>query len=91
MSDEPEHTPESAMGDTRERLTGPRYYDATKNPGTEERPAAIPGAPLRDLEAEEFEALPVWLQHSIDTSPMYRRTRLSRAPATSAPKPEKET
>lgn len=59
------------MSDEQKRLTGPRYYDASQNPES----AALPGVPLRDLEAEEFEALPLWLQHSVDQSPFYRRTK----------------
>lgn len=61
--------------DRREPLTGPRYYVAEANPGGTDSPAHFPGVPLRDLEAAEFEALPLWLQYSVDESPMYRRTK----------------
>ncbi len=64
------------MSDDRNPLAGPRYYDASKNPGTKDLPAALPGGvPLRDLTAEEFEALPPLLQYSVDASPMYRKTK----------------
>ena len=55
-----------------------RYYDASKNP--EER--AFDGVPLRDLTEEEFEALPPWLQASVDAAPFYRKTK--PRPATEA-------
>lgn len=48
-----------------------RYYDASKNPDG----AVLDGVPLRDLTEEEFEALPPWLQASVDASPMYRKTK----------------
>lgn len=41
-----------------------RYYDASKNPGE-----ASYGAPLRDLKAYEWEALPQWIKDSIDDAP----------------------
>ena len=63
MSDQPAERP---------ALTGPRFYDASKNPDG----AMFPGVPLRDLTAEEFEALPLWLQYSVDAAPMYRKTAL---------------
>lgn len=47
-----------------------RYYEASKNPDG----AFLPGVPLRDLTLAEFDALPVWLQLSVDASPFYRRT-----------------
>lgn len=59
------------IGENRKPLTGPRYYDAKVNPGG----AALPGVGLRDLTAEEFEALPVWLQYSVDAQPFYRKTK----------------
>lgn len=48
-----------------------RYYIAEKNPDG----AFLPGVPLRDLTAEEYDALPVWLQLSIDASDFYRATK----------------
>jgi hypothetical protein len=47
-----------------------RYYDETKNPEKGE----LPGVPLRDLTADEFAALPQWLQDSVDALPCYRKT-----------------
>ena len=70
--------PFDVIGENRRPLTGARYYDETKNP---ER-GMLPGVPLRDLSAEEFEALPVWLQYSVDAQPFYRKTR---PPTESAP------
>ena len=70
----------NVIGETRKALTGPRYYDARANP----EGAELPGVPLRDLTAEEFEALPRWLQYSIDAQPFYRKT----APAKKAAKEE---
>lgn len=65
------------MSDERKPLTGPRYYDASQNP----EGGMLPGVPLRDLEAEEFEALPLWLQYSVDAAPMYRKTKPRADPA----------
>lgn len=48
-----------------------RYYEEGKNPDG----GMLPGVPLRDLTKAEFDALPVWLQLSIDASPFYRKTR----------------
>lgn len=79
---EVEYTPEQTAGDTRERLTGPRYYDASRNP----EGALFHGVPLRDLDAEEFEALPLWLQYSVDESSFYRRSK----PRLAAPPPKEE-
>ena len=59
-----------------------RYYDETKNP----EGAALPGVPLRDITQDEYDALPAWLQASVDDSPMYRKTapaKAKAAPATS--------
>lgn len=50
-----------------------RFYDESKNPDG----GAIPGVPLGDMTEEEFDALPEWLQRSVDASPMYRKTRPS--------------
>lgn len=62
-----------------------RYYDETKN----EDGGALPGVPLRDLTEDEFDALPPWLQESVDALPMYRKTA-ARESSKSAPKAEKE-
>lgn len=59
-----------------------RHYDESKNPGG----AAFPGVPLADLTQEQYDALPEWIQRSIDASPMYRKT----APPKPATKAEKE-
>lgn len=47
-----------------------RYYDASKNPDA----ASLPGVPLRDLTQAEFDALPAWLQLSVDASMFYRKS-----------------
>ena len=47
-----------------------RHYDASKNPDG----ASLPGVPLRDLTQAEFDALPAWLQLSVDASMFYRKT-----------------
>lgn len=55
-----------------------RYYDEEKAGGQ-----FFPGVPARDLEDEEYDALPKWLQKSIDDSPMYRKSKVgTEAPAT---------
>lgn len=54
-----------------------RYYDEDKNPYN----AAFPGVPLRDIEDEEWELLPVWVQNSVDASPFYRKTKPQAAAA----------
>jgi hypothetical protein len=59
-----------------------RHYDASKNPDK----AALPGVPLTDISQDEFDALPKWLQDSVDASPFYRKT----APPKAAPKAEKD-
>lgn len=33
--------------------------------------AYLPGVPLRDLTRAEYDALPVWLQRSVDRAPFY--------------------
>jgi hypothetical protein len=48
-----------------------RYYDESKNPDG----GALPGVPLRDLDDVEFDALPAWLQASVDAASFYRKTR----------------
>jgi hypothetical protein len=52
-------------------MAAARYYDESKSEG-----GSLPGVPLRDLSQEEFDALPGWLQQSVDASPMYRKTPL---------------
>jgi hypothetical protein len=52
-----------------------RYYDESKNPDG----GALPGGvPLADLSDEEYNALPKWLQASVDEHPMYRKTPLPK-------------
>jgi hypothetical protein len=46
---------------------GPRYYGPAANPDG----AALPGIPLADLRAKEFQALPEWQQRSIDASGLW--------------------
>lgn len=48
-----------------------RYYDASKN----EAGAYFAGVPLRDLTQSEYDALPAYLQASIDACPFYRKTK----------------
>lgn len=57
-----------------------RHYDESKNPDG----ASLPGVPLRDLTAAEFDALPAWLKESVDALPYYRKT----APAKKSAKEE---
>jgi hypothetical protein len=52
-------------------MTIARYYVADANLDG----AHFPGVPLADLTEEEFDALPKWLQASIDASPLYRKTK----------------
>lgn len=47
-----------------------RYYDASKN----QDGAFFPGVPLRDIEADEWDALDKRMQESIDACPFYRKT-----------------
>jgi hypothetical protein len=63
-----------------------RYYSAEHNP--EER--FFPGVPLRDLTEDEFNALPEWLQRSIDDDPlkMFTKTKRRETPA-EAPAPKR--
>lgn len=60
-----------------------RYYDERKNPDG----AFLPGVPLADLTEEQFDALPKWLQLSVDASPFYRKTK-PRAESTDAAREE---
>jgi hypothetical protein len=73
-------------------MTIARYYNADANPDG----AHFPGVPLADLTEEEFDALPKWLQASVDASPLYRKTKPSasrkaepKSEAAEAPAPEK--
>lgn len=52
-----------------------RYYDASKN----EAGGYLPGVPLRDLTQDEYDALPAWIQASIDASGFYRKTKVPAA------------
>lgn len=47
-----------------------RYFDAAHDDG-----GVFPGVPKRDLEQDEFDALPAWLQASVDASPMYKKSK----------------
>lgn len=47
-----------------------RFYRADKN----KEEASFPGVPLRDLDEDEFAALPDWLKASVDASEMYQKT-----------------
>jgi hypothetical protein len=48
-----------------------RYYDAEKN----KEGRYFPGVPQGDIDDATWEALPKWLQETVDASPMYRKTR----------------
>ena len=65
-----------------------RYYVASEN----EMGGSFPGVPLRDLSQAEYDALPEWIQRSIDASSMYRKTKppTETAPLKAAPKAEKD-
>lgn len=52
-----------------------RYYVESANPDG----AALPGVPLGDIDVSTFDALPVWLQLSIDASPFFRKTPIKEA------------
>lgn len=41
----------------------------------------IPGVPLRDIEQEEYDALPKHLQQTVDASGLYRKTEPDKKPA----------
>jgi len=62
-----------------------RYYVESANPDG----ASLPGVPLGDITQEQFDALPVWLQLSIDASPFFRKTP-AREPSKPTTKAEKE-
>lgn len=51
------------------------YFDSSKDEGGE-----FPGVPKRDLTQDEFDALPKWLQASVEASPMYRKTNPNPVP-----------
>lgn len=55
-----------------------RYYDASKNPGTQASPASLPGVPLADIDQATWESLPEHVQADVDASPMYRKTKPPR-------------
>lgn len=59
-----------------------RYFDEAHDDGS-----AFGGVPKRDLTEDEFDALPAWLQASVDASPMYRKTKPA---ATKAPDKTKD-
>ncbi len=59
-----------------------RYYVESANPDG----ASLPGVPLADLTDEAFDALPKWLQLSIDASTFYRKTKPSAPAKADAPK-----
>lgn len=61
------------------------YFDTSKDTGGE-----FPGVPKADLTSEEFDALPKWLQASVEASPMYRKTNPNPTPRKPADE-EKET
>ena len=67
-------------------MTTVRYYDADKNPDG----AALPGVPLRDLTDAEFDALPTYLQRSVDTAPFYRKTKPEAASRRAVPRRDEE-
>jgi len=62
-----------------------RYYDPSKNPDQ----AFFPGVPLRDIEADEWDALDKRMQESVDACPFYRKTPVREtAPPKTAPAKE---
>lgn len=62
-----------------------RFYRADNNP----EGATFPGVPLRDIDKEEWELFPAWLQESVDASDIYQKTNPHPTPR--APKEEGET
>lgn len=69
-----------------------RYYDSSKNPGTEASPASIPGVPLTDLDQATWNALPEHVQRDINASPMYRKTKLpTRVRSVETPEPASDS
>jgi hypothetical protein len=63
-----------------------RFYVSENN----ESGASFDGVPLRDIEQEEWDRYPAWLQASVDASPMYRKTKPDSAPRRAASKPDDE-
>lgn len=61
-----------------------RFYRADNNP----EGASFPGVPLRDIEKDEWERYPEWLQASVDASTFYQKTNphpVSRSQAKTEP------
>lgn len=48
---------------------------------------SFPGVPLRDLTVAEFEALPIWLQGSVDAAAFYSRVKGYTLPTPPEPEP----
>lgn len=64
-----------------------RFYDEAKNPDG----GFFPGVPLRDIEADEWDALSERMQKSVDVCPFYRKTRpRADMPALTTEKPPEE-
>ena len=63
------------------------YYDADANPNG----LSYPGVPLTDLTKEQYEAMPKWIQKSVDASDFYRKTRPRKAAASDNEAPAEET
>lgn len=63
-----------------------RFYRADNN----SEGAAFPGVPLRDIEKEEWEGYPAWLQESVDASDLYQKTNPHPTPRKAIEK-DKET
>lgn len=61
---QPEQEPEAPKA-------GPRYYNPERNPSG----AYLPGVPLGDMTDQEFAALPLWVQRSVDASGFYFRSK----------------
>jgi hypothetical protein len=53
-----------------------RYLDTDKDDG-----GVIPGVPKRDLEQDEYDALPAHLRADVDASYLYRKTKPAAAHA----------
>lgn len=53
-----------------------RYYRPDKNV----EQAEFPGVPLRDIEQDEWNVIPAWLQASIDASDIYQKTKPDTTP-----------
>ncbi len=61
-------------------------YNEKKNPDG----GSFPGVPLRDLAVAEFEALPCWLQQSVDAAAFYSRIKGYAPSALDAGTPEEK-